>query len=54
MRLMALFRELMEISEGEGVNAGAFWLVMVLLYLNIALYLLDLYALVKRKTPGRP
>lgn len=52
MRLTALFQELMEISEGEGVNETAFWLVMALLYLNCALYLTDLYALVKRKTPG--
>lgn len=52
MRLVTLFQKINEISAGEGVNWTAFWLVMILLYLNIALYLMDLYALVKKKTQG--
>lgn len=50
MRLVELFLEIGKMAESEGVNWAAFWLVMVLLYLNIALYLMDLYALVKKKT----
>ena len=30
----------------------AFWLIMILIYFNCALYLMDLYALVKKKTQG--
>lgn len=51
MRLVTLFRELSEVA-GEGANWSAFWLVMVLLYINIAIYLTDLYALVKKRTQG--
>ncbi|MCM1117940.1 MAG: hypothetical protein NC543_01055 [bacterium] len=50
MRLVELFQDISKIAESKGVSWVAFWLVMVLLYLNIALYLMDLYALVKKKT----
>ncbi|MCM1193251.1 MAG: hypothetical protein NC389_12585 [Acetatifactor muris] len=51
MRLTALFQELIEIAEGK-ITQTAFWLVMALIYLNCILYLMDLYTLVKKKTPG--
>lgn len=52
MRLVALFRELIEIAEGSWITQTAFWLILILFYLNCALYLMDLYALVKKKTQG--
>ena len=52
MRLVALFRELIEIAEGSWITQTAFWLIIILINLNCALYLMDLYALVKKKTQG--
>lgn len=52
MRLAALFQKLSEISEDAGIIQTAFWLIMILIYLNCALYLMDLYTLVKKKTQG--
>ena len=52
MRLVTIFQELSEISAKGGVSNSAFWMVMILMYINIALYLMDLYALVKKKSPG--
>ncbi len=52
MRLVTIFQEISEISGEEVISNSAFLLVMILLYLNIALYLMDLYALVKKKSPG--
>ncbi|MDE6675830.1 MAG: hypothetical protein K2K19_13655, partial [Acetatifactor sp.] len=52
MRLVTIFQEISEISAEEVISNSAFLLVMILLYLNIALYLMDLYALVKKKSPG--
>lgn len=50
MQLVELFQEINKIAESQSVNWTAFWLVIVLLYINIALYLMDLYALVKKRT----
>lgn len=52
MRLVTIFQELSEISAKGGASNSAFLLVMILMYLNIALYLMDLYALVKKRSPG--
>lgn len=52
MRLVALFQKLSEISGEAWITQTAFWLIMILLYFNCALYLMDLYALVKKKTQG--
>lgn len=52
MQLVALFQKLNTISAGGGITQTAFWLIMILIYLNCALYLMDLYALVKKKTQG--
>lgn len=49
MRLVELFQKLVQIAEGESINEAAFWLVIGLMFLNIAFYLMDLYALVKKK-----
>lgn len=52
MRLVALFQKLSEISGDAWITQTAFWLIMILIYFNCALYLMDLYALVKKKTQG--
>lgn len=52
MRLVALFQKLSEVSEGAGITQTAFWLIIILIYFNCALYLMDLYALIKKKTQG--
>lgn len=49
MRLVELFQKLVQIAEGESINEAAFWLAIGLMFLNIAFYLMDLYALVKKK-----
>ena len=51
MQLIKLFQEINELSVDADVNWTAFWLVMLLMYIHIFFYIMDLYTLVKKKMP---
>ena len=51
MQVVKLFQEIKELSAVTDINWTAFWLVLLLIYIYIALFIMDLYALVKKKTP---
>lgn len=51
MQLTKLFQEMNKLSAGMEVNWTAIWLLMLLVYIYIAFFIMDLYTLVKKKTP---
>lgn len=50
MQVIKLFQEIKELSVDGDINVMAFWLVILLMFLYSALFIMDLYALVKKKT----